>query len=126
MDANSLVSYFWRILSANFEQELKNATKASTFLQSIFVGDYPKLLKLLHDFFSRVALHNGTLLSDYSQTPEYVIMLRSFNTFQTSFLTKSLQRIYDAVNSTFPTYGGLARTPPGRNNVLNITRIIGQ
>ncbi|KAG2213786.1 hypothetical protein INT46_005241 [Mucor plumbeus] len=125
LDANSLVSYFWRILSANFEQELKNATKASTFLQSIFVGDYPKLLKLLHDFFSRVALHNGTLLSDYSQTPEYVIMLRSFNTFQTSFLTKSLQRMYDSVNSTFPTYGGLARTPPGRNNVLNITRIIG-
>ncbi|KAL0140262.1 Golgi transport complex subunit 5-domain-containing protein [Mucor lusitanicus] len=125
LDANSLVSYFWRILSANFEQELKNATKASTFLQSIFVGDYPKLLKLLHDFFSRVAMHNGTLLSDYSQTPEYVIMLRSFSTFQTSFLTKSLQRMYDAVNSTFPAYGGLARTPPGRNNVLNITRIIG-
>ncbi|GAN05361.1 conserved oligomeric Golgi complex subunit 5-like [Mucor ambiguus] len=125
LDANSLVSYFWRILSANFEQELKNAAKVSTFLQSIFVGDYPKLLKLLHDFFSRVAMHNGTLLSDYSQTPEYVIMLRSFSTFQTSFLTKSLQRMYDAVNSTFPTYGGLARTPPGRNNVLNITRIIG-
>ncbi|EPB89138.1 hypothetical protein HMPREF1544_04005 [Mucor circinelloides 1006PhL] len=125
LDANSLVSYFWRVLSANFEQELKSATKASTFLQSIFVGDYPKLLKLLHDFFSRVAMHNGTLLSDYSQTPEYVIMLRSFSTFQTSFLSKSLQRMYDAVNSTFPTYGGLARTPPGRNNVLNITRIIG-
>ncbi|KAI8647395.1 Golgi transport complex subunit 5-domain-containing protein [Parasitella parasitica] len=125
LDADSLVNYFWRILSANFEQELKNAAKASTFLQSIFVGEYPKLLKLLHDFFSRVALHNGTLLSDYSQTPEYVIMLRSFNTFQTSFLAKSLQRMYDAVNSTFPTYGGLARTAPGRNNVLNITRIIG-
>ncbi|CEP16124.1 hypothetical protein [Parasitella parasitica] len=125
LDANSLVSYFWRVLSANFEQELKSAAKASTFLQSILVGEYPKLLKLLHDFFSRVALHNCTLLSDYSQTPEYVIMLRSFNTFQASFLAKSLQRMYDAVNSTFPAYGGLARTPPGRNNVLNITRIIG-
>lgn len=71
-------------------------------------------------------MHNGTLLSDYSQTPEYVIMLRSFGTFQTSFLEKSLQRMYDSVNSTFPTYGGLSRTPPGRNNVLKITRIIGQ
>ncbi|KAI7888110.1 Golgi transport complex subunit 5-domain-containing protein [Mucor mucedo] len=125
LDATSLVSYFWRVLSANFEKELKDATKISTFLQSTLVGDYPKLLKLLHDFFARVAMHNGTSLSDYSQTPEYVIMLRSFQTFQSSFLSKSLQRMYDAVNSTFPTYGGLARTPPGRNNVSNITRIIG-
>lgn len=127
LDATSLVSYFWRVLSASFEKELKDATRVSSFLQTTFVGDYPKLLKLLHDFFLRVAMHNGTLLnSDYSQTPEYVIMLRSFSTFQTSFLTKSLQRMYDAVNSTFPSYGGLARTPPGRNNVLNTTRIIGQ
>ncbi|KAG2203028.1 hypothetical protein INT47_013244 [Mucor saturninus] len=125
LDATSLVSYFWRVLSANFEKELKDATKISSFLQSTLVGDYPKLLKLLHDFFARVAMHNGTSLSDYSQTPEYVIMLRSFQTFQSSFLSKSLQRMYDAVNSTFPTYGGLARTPPGRNNVSNITRIIG-
>ncbi|KAI9254403.1 Golgi transport complex subunit 5-domain-containing protein [Helicostylum pulchrum] len=125
LDANSLVSYFWRILSASFEKELKEATKVSNFLQTVLVGDYPKLLKLLHDFFSRVAMHNGTLLSDYSQTPEYVIMLRSFQTFQTSFLSKSLQRMYDAVNSTFPTYGSLAKSPPSRNNVLNITRIIG-
>lgn len=120
------MSYFWRVLSASFEKELKDATKISTFLQSTLVGDYPKLLKLLHDFFSRVAMHNGTSLTDYSQTPEYVIMLRSFQTFQSSFLSKSLQRMYDAVNSTFPTYGGLARSPPGRNNVLNITRIMGQ
>ncbi|RCH84577.1 hypothetical protein CU098_001481, partial [Rhizopus stolonifer] len=120
-----LVSYFWRALSANFEKELKEASKASTFLQNTFVSDYPKLLKLLNDFFARVAMHNGTGLTDYSQTPEYVIMLRSFGTFQSSFLAKSLQRMNDAVNSTFPTYGGLARTPPGRNNVINITRIMG-
>ncbi|KAI8362658.1 Golgi transport complex subunit 5-domain-containing protein [Blakeslea trispora] len=117
LDANSL--------GDDFERELKNASKASSFLQNTFVSDYPKLLKLLHEFFARVAMQNGTSLTDYSQTPEYVIMLRSFSTFQTSFLAKSLQRMNDAVNSTFPTYGGLARTPPGRNNVINITRIIG-
>ncbi|KAI8376615.1 Golgi transport complex subunit 5-domain-containing protein [Choanephora cucurbitarum] len=125
LDATSLVSYFWRTISGDFEKELKSASKSSTFLQNTFVSDYPKLLKLLHDFFARVAMQNGTSLTDYSQTPEYVIMLRSFSTFQTNFLTKSLQRMNDAVNSTFPTYGGLARTPPGRNNVINITRIIG-
>ncbi|KAI9486654.1 MAG: Golgi transport complex subunit 5-domain-containing protein [Benjaminiella poitrasii] len=125
LDANSLVSYFWRVLSGHFEKELKEATKKSKFLQTIFVGEYPKLLKLLQDFFSRVAIYNGTSLTDYSQTPEYVIMLRSFHTFEASFLAKSLQRMTDVIKSTFPSYGGLSRTPPGRNNVLNITRVIG-
>lgn len=91
------------------------------------MGDYPKLVKLLNDFFSRVAMHNGTLLADYSQTPEYVIMLRSFQTFQASFLAKSLQRMSDVVNTTFPSYGNrVSRNPPTRNNVQSITRIIGQ
>ncbi|KAI8970068.1 Golgi transport complex subunit 5-domain-containing protein [Mycotypha africana] len=125
LDATSLVNYFWRILSQNFERELKNATRSSSFLQNIFVDDYPKLLKLLQEFFSRVALHNGTLLTDYSQTPEYVIMLRSFSTFQNSFLAKSLQRMQESVNSAFSTFGGLTRSPPDKSHMLNIIRIIG-
>ncbi|CAO3693108.1 unnamed protein product [Rhizopus stolonifer] len=125
LDASSLVSYFWQVLSANFEKELKHAVRASTFIHTIFVGDYPKLLKLLHDFFSRLALNNGTPLSDYSQTPEYVIMLRSFHVFQAGFITKSRQKMFDAVNTAFPAYGALTRSPPTRSNAINMTRVIG-
>ncbi|KAI7898782.1 Golgi transport complex subunit 5-domain-containing protein [Cokeromyces recurvatus] len=125
LDTTSLVSYFWRVLSSHFENELKTATKNSKLLQTIFVGEYPKLLKLLHDFFSRVAIYNGTSLTDYSQTPEYVIMLRSFHTFEKSFLAKSLKKMTDIIISTFPVYGTLSRSPPSRSNVLNITRVIG-
>ncbi|PHZ14047.1 uncharacterized protein RHIMIDRAFT_200796 [Rhizopus microsporus ATCC 52813] len=125
LDASSLVSYFWQVLSANFEKELKHAVRGSTLLHTIFVGDYPKLLKLLHDFFSRLALNNGTPLSDYSQTPEYVIMLRSFHAFQSGFVTKSRQRIFDAVNAAFPVYGALTRSPPTRTSAVNLTRVIG-
>ncbi|KAG0185544.1 hypothetical protein DFQ28_009182 [Apophysomyces sp. BC1034] len=124
-DDTNLVSYFWRILSSTFEKELKEATKVSTFLQNTFVGDYPKLLRLLHEFFSRVAVHSGTPLSDYSQSPEYVIMLRSFGTFESGFLARSLTRMYDTVNAAFPVHGGLSRTVPGRTSVLNVTRVIG-
>lgn len=113
-------------MSANFEKELKHAVRASTFIHTIFVGDYPKLLKLLHDFFSRLALNNGTPLSDYSQTPEYVIMLRSFHAFQTGFITKSRQKMFDAVNTAFPAYGALTRSPPTRSNAINMARVIGQ
>ncbi|KAG1447597.1 hypothetical protein G6F46_005534 [Rhizopus delemar] len=125
LDASSLASYFWQVLSANFEKELKHAVRASTLLHTIFVGDYPKLLKLLHDFFSRLALNNGTPLSDYSQTPEYVIMLHSFYAFQTGFVTKSRQKMFDGVNAAFPAYGALTRSPPTRSNAINMTRIIG-
>ncbi|KAG1042930.1 hypothetical protein G6F43_011776 [Rhizopus delemar] len=125
LDASSLASYFWQVLSANFEKELKHAVRASTLLHTIFVGNYPKLLKLLHDFFSRLTLNNGTPLSDYSQTPEYVIMLHSFYAFQTGFVTKSRQKMFDGVNAAFPAYGALTRLPPTRSNAINMTRIIG-
>ncbi|KAF7727816.1 hypothetical protein EC973_007047 [Apophysomyces ossiformis] len=124
LDDTNLVSHFWRILSSSFEKELKEATKVSTFLQNTFVGDYPKLLRLLHEFFARVGVHNGTL-SDYTQSPEYVIMLRSFGTFESGFLARSLTRMYDTVNAAFPAHGGLSRTVPGRTSVLNVTRVIG-
>ncbi|KAL0089842.1 Golgi transport complex subunit 5-domain-containing protein [Phycomyces blakesleeanus] len=125
LDSTSLVSYFWRVLSATFEKELKEATKVSTFLQNTFVGDYPRLLRLLYEFFSRVAMNNGTALSDYSQSPEYVIMLRSFGTFESGFLARSLTRMYDTVNATFPAHGGIKRSVPTKANVLSITRVIG-
>ncbi|KAI8338590.1 Golgi transport complex subunit 5-domain-containing protein [Chlamydoabsidia padenii] len=124
LDTSSLVNHFWRILSATFEKELKGATKASTFLQNTFVSDYPKLLRLLHGFFSRVALHKGSSISDYSQSPEYIIMLRSFSTFENGYLARSLTRMHEAVNAAFPSYGGAGRAAPTRANVVTITRTI--
>lgn len=86
MDATSLVSRFWRQLSAAFERELREATKgikmdgldgfsqvlimlflASTFLRSTFVSEYPKLERLVQDFLSQIALHNGVSMNDFSQ-----------------------------------------------------------
>ncbi|CAO3639916.1 unnamed protein product [Cunninghamella echinulata] len=124
LDTSSLVSHFWRILSATFEKELKDATKTSAFLQNTFIGEYPKLLRSLHGFFSQIALHKGSSISDYSQSPEYIIMLRSFSTFENGYLARSLTRMHETVNATFPSYGGLSRTPPGKSNVLTITRTI--
>ncbi|KAJ3067973.1 Conserved oligomeric Golgi complex subunit, partial [Quaeritorhiza haematococci] len=55
----SIVTYFWRILSNTFERELRLSTKGSQLLQQIFQNGYPRLLRLFHDFFSRVALVSG-------------------------------------------------------------------
>ncbi|KAI8149956.1 Golgi transport complex subunit 5-domain-containing protein [Fennellomyces sp. T-0311] len=67
MDATSLVSRFWRLLSSNFEKELREATKTSGFLRNTFVSEYEKLERLLQEFLSRVALHNGVSLAEFSQ-----------------------------------------------------------
>ncbi|KAI8072374.1 Golgi transport complex subunit 5-domain-containing protein [Gongronella butleri] len=124
LDTSSLVSYFWHSMSTTFEKELKNASKGSSFLQNSLIGDYPKFLRMLHGFFSRVALHKGASILDYSNSPEYLIMLRSFDTFESGYLARSLSRMYEVVNGIFPSYGGLARTPPGRSDVANMMRTI--
>ncbi|CDS07498.1 hypothetical protein LRAMOSA01447 [Lichtheimia ramosa] len=89
LDATSLVSRFWRQLSATFEKELREATKASTFLRSTFVSEYPKLQRLVQDFLSQIALHNGVSMNDFSQSPEYIIMLRSISVFESGYRAKS-------------------------------------
>ncbi|CAO3692806.1 unnamed protein product [Umbelopsis ramanniana] len=123
-DGSNLVNHFWRVLSVNFEREIREATKASVFLQNTLVGEYPKLLRYLHTFFSRVAIHDGMALSEYSQSPEYVIMLRTMSSLESGFLARSLNRMYEPINSAFPAYGGASRVPPGRTENLLIVRAI--
>ncbi|KAI9491511.1 Golgi transport complex subunit 5-domain-containing protein [Zychaea mexicana] len=81
MDATSLASRFWRMLAMTFEKELREATKTSGFLRNTFVTEYGKLHRLLQEFLSQVAVHNGVSLSEFSQSPECIIMQRSISIF---------------------------------------------
>ncbi|ORY97950.1 Golgi transport complex subunit 5-domain-containing protein [Syncephalastrum racemosum] len=92
LDATSLVSRFWRLLAVNFEKELKEATRASSFLRNTFVGEFPKLQRFLQDSLTRVAIHNGVSPQEFSQSPEYVIMQRSISAFEHSYRNKRLQQ----------------------------------
>ncbi|KAI9318962.1 Golgi transport complex subunit 5-domain-containing protein [Dichotomocladium elegans] len=89
LDANSLMSRFWRQLSSSFEKELREATKGSTFLRSTFINEYPKLHRLLQSFLSQVARHNCVPFSDFMQTPEYIIMIRSIAVFESAYKAKT-------------------------------------
>ncbi|RUS22634.1 hypothetical protein BC938DRAFT_475222 [Jimgerdemannia flammicorona] len=57
-------------------------------------------------------------------SPEYVLMLRSINAFETAFLARSLTRMYDPINAAFPSSGPLSRSPPTRNDSVNLVRTI--
>ncbi|OZJ04163.1 hypothetical protein BZG36_03115 [Bifiguratus adelaidae] len=97
-DGNGLLHHFWKRLSLNFEHELKTAAKRSQFLQTLLVDGYPRLFRLLNEFFEKVALYSGKSLLEYTKTPAYVIMLRSISGFETAYLSRTNARIQDPMS----------------------------
>ncbi|KAG0303672.1 Conserved oligomeric Golgi complex subunit [Linnemannia gamsii] len=91
MDGN-MVHRFWQSLSVQFEQELKASARSSQFLQQAFIDGFPRLLNLLHEFFSRVSVHSANTPSEDVQSPEVVLMLRAISSFEAAYRTKTAQR----------------------------------
>ncbi|KAF9207333.1 Conserved oligomeric Golgi complex subunit [Haplosporangium sp. Z 27] len=91
MDGN-MVHRFWQSLSAHLEQELKTAARSSQFLHQALIDGFPRLLNLLHEFFSRVSVHSNIATSDEGQSPEIVLMLRAISSFEAAYKTKTAQR----------------------------------
>ncbi|KAG0356673.1 Golgi transport complex subunit 5-domain-containing protein [Gamsiella multidivaricata] len=91
MDGN-MVHRFWQSLSVHLEQELKAAARSSQFLHQAFIDGFPRLLNLLHEFFSRVSVHNASSVSEDVQSPEVVLMLRAIASFESAYKTKTAQR----------------------------------
>ncbi|KAF9361419.1 Conserved oligomeric Golgi complex subunit [Mortierella sp. NVP85] len=90
MDGN-MVNRFWQSLSTHFEQELKAAARSSQFLHQALVDGFPRLLNLLHEFFSRVSVHTSATSDDF-QSPEVVLMLRAISAFESAYKAKTAQR----------------------------------
>ncbi|KAI8604512.1 Golgi transport complex subunit 5-domain-containing protein [Dissophora ornata] len=91
MDGN-MVHRFWQSLSAHLELELKAAARSSQFLHQAFVEGFPRLLNLMHEFFSRVSVHSASTASEDVQSPEVVLMLRAISSFESAYKTRTAQR----------------------------------
>ncbi|KAF9965881.1 Conserved oligomeric Golgi complex subunit [Mortierella alpina] len=91
MDGN-MVHRFWQSLSVHLEQELKASARSSQFLHQAFIDGFPRLLNLLHEFFSRVSVHSATATSEDVQSPEIVLMFRSISSFESAYKAKTAQR----------------------------------
>ncbi|RKO88423.1 Golgi transport complex subunit 5-domain-containing protein, partial [Blyttiomyces helicus] len=123
MDGN-IVSYFSRILAHSFERELRLATKSSSFLQQVLQNGYPKLLRLFHDYFSRVAGISGEP-GRRSDSPESALLLRTIASFETAYLSRSLSRLLDPINVAFAFKAGPgARTLPLKDDIDKLIRVI--
>lgn len=108
---------------------------ASAFLQQTLVTGYPKVLRLFHQFFSRIAVHTDMVYTDTNQrcvlrfdwqphtanllSPETILVLRSLANLETQYLSRSANKLNEAITQAF---SGGTRSPPSTTEASNICR----
>ncbi|KAH9023597.1 Golgi transport complex subunit 5-domain-containing protein [Lactarius deliciosus] len=118
---NKPSSTFWAALARSLEKQTRDGAKNSTFLQQTLSSGYPKLLRLFHEFFSKIAVHTDTVYTQARQSPETVLVLRALSTFEALYLSRVSNKMNEAVGQAFQ---GGARTPPSSPEGTNVMRTI--
>ncbi|KAG2043692.1 Golgi transport complex subunit 5-domain-containing protein [Suillus americanus] len=118
---NKPSSTFWTSLGRSLEKYARDAAKGSTFLQQTLSSGYPRLLRLFHEFFAKIAVHTDTIYTQSQQSPETVLVLRALSTFEALYLSRSTTRLNEAVSQAF---AGGSRAPPGANEGVAIARVV--
>ncbi|KAG1746115.1 Golgi transport complex subunit 5-domain-containing protein [Suillus lakei] len=118
---NKPSSTFWTSLGRSLEKYARDAAKGSTFLQQTLSSGYPRLLRLFHEFFAKIAVHTDTVYTQSQQSPETILVLRALSTFEALYLSRSTTRLNEAVSQAF---AGGSRAPPGANEGVAIARAV--
>ncbi|KAF8054168.1 Golgi transport complex subunit 5-domain-containing protein [Lyophyllum atratum] len=112
---------FWTSLGRSLEKHARDSAKSSTFLQQTLSTGYPKLLRLFHEFFAKIAVHTDTVYGPTYQSPETVFVLRALSNFEALYLARSSNKLNEAVAQAF---AGGVRAPPGSTEGINIARTV--
>ncbi|KAH8993456.1 Golgi transport complex subunit 5-domain-containing protein [Lactarius akahatsu] len=118
---NKPSSTFWAALARSLEKQTRDGAKNSTFLQQTLSSGYPKLLRLFHEFFSKIAVHTDTVYTQARQSPETILVLRALSTFEALYLSRVSNKMNEAVGQAFQ---GGARAPPSSAEGTNVVRTI--
>ncbi|KAL1748610.1 Golgi transport complex subunit 5-domain-containing protein [Schizophyllum fasciatum] len=110
---------FWTALSRSLEKHAKESAKGSTFLQQTLGGGYPRLLRLFHQFFAKIAVHTDTVYIHSQQSTETILVLRALSTFETFYLTRSTSKLNEAVGQAFRVALGAAEGVNLARTVVN-------
>ncbi|KAK8865981.1 hypothetical protein IAR55_001131 [Kwoniella newhampshirensis] len=113
---------FWTTLAKAFEAQTKEAARSSAWLQQALSTGYPRLLRLFHDFFAKIAVHTDTVYTREHQSPEAVLVLRSVSVFETLYLSRSTSRMSEAVSNALQLYLSARGNPPGPSEGISIAR----
>ncbi|KAH9991771.1 Golgi transport complex subunit 5-domain-containing protein [Russula vinacea] len=112
---------FWAALARALEKQTRDGAKNSTFLQQTLSSGYPRLLRLFHDFFSKIAAHTDTVYTHERQSPETVLILRALSTFEALYLSRTSNKMNESVGQAFQ--GGI-HAPPSSSEGTNVSRLI--
>ncbi|KAJ7502790.1 Golgi transport complex subunit 5-domain-containing protein [Mycena galericulata] len=112
---------FWTSLGKSLERHTREAARGSTFLQQTLSTGYPRLLRLFHQFFAKIAVHTDTVYIQTYQSPETVLILRALSNFESLYVSRSSNKLNEVVAQAF---SGGARSPPGMNEGVNIARTV--
>ncbi|KAI8992858.1 Golgi transport complex subunit 5-domain-containing protein [Trametes punicea] len=112
---------FWASLGRSLEKQARDAAKGSSFLQQTLSTGYPRLLRLFHSFFTKIAVHTDTIYTQNQQSPETVLVLRALSNFESLYLSRSSNRLNEAVGQAF---SGGVRSPPGMSEGVSIARAV--
>ncbi|KAH9485273.1 Conserved oligomeric Golgi complex subunit 5 [Psilocybe cubensis] len=118
---NTPSSSFWMSSSQALQKHFQDSSKGSSFLQQTLSTGLPRLLRLFHEFFAKVAVHTDTIYSDTFQSPETILLLRSLSTIEAQYLTRSSNKINEVVGQIS---SGSTRTTPGANEGMSVARIV--
>ncbi|WWD17827.1 hypothetical protein CI109_102270 [Kwoniella shandongensis] len=113
---------FWTTLAKAFEAQTREAARSSAWLQQALSTGYPRLLRLFHDFFAKIAVHTDTVYTREHQSPEAVLVLRSVSVFETLYLSRSTSRMSEAVSNALQQYLSARGNPPGPSEGVSIAR----
>ncbi|TCD65087.1 hypothetical protein EIP91_003096 [Steccherinum ochraceum] len=118
---NKPSAIFWAALGRSLEKQARDAAKSSSFLQQTLSTNYPKFLRLFHSFFAKIAVQTDTVYSQNQQSPETVLVLRALSNFESLYLSRSSNRLNEAVGQAF---AGGSRAPPNMTDGINVARTV--
>ncbi|KAL4267054.1 Conserved oligomeric Golgi complex subunit 5 [Pleurotus pulmonarius] len=118
---NTPSASFWTSLSWSLEKHARDASKNSSFLQQTLSTGYPRLLRLFHEFFAKIAVHTDTIYTHKFQSPETVLILRALSNFESLYLSRSANKLNETVGQAL---AGGTRNPPGVTEGTNVARAV--
>jgi len=96
----NIITVFSKKISELFDKQLKQSIKTSTYLQQVFQTEYPKLLRSITDFYSRISLFNPDVLNN-SNAKEDLPLIQSIKVFEAVYVSKSQAKLNDCVIKGF-------------------------
>lgn len=116
----SVIISYWKELTQKISDCLDQAAKASPFIESTFVGDFPKLNRFFQELLKRLMTHYEIKYIKGSMSAEdQTLLINSVSLFRNAYLQRSFSRMFDSINKSFN-----MNSTPSSEEIINLVSII--